>query len=189
MRKPYWDYYRTIEDDLIGASRYVEFCRENFQCYSVEFARILMAAGSELDMLFKQLCKRMNPGSRADNINLYCSEVTAKFPQIAAARRYIRPFDLVLQPFEAWTPGNPPVWWTNGFNKIKHERDRYFHFATLENTLMAASALMIVLFHFYSLDDGPIGRIGISEWPKLIVPFGPDGPEEEPGAYTIPYLT
>ena len=189
MRKPYWDYYRTIEDDLITASRYIEFTSANYQCYSVEFARILMAAGSELDMLFKQLCKKIDPTSSADNINAYCKEVTGKFPSIVTSQRYIRRFELLLKPFDSWTPSNPPTWWTNGYNKIKHERNRYFHFATLENTLMAAAGLMIVLFHYYSLDYGPMGHIGISEWPKLIVPYDASDPEQEPGTYSIPYLT
>lgn len=189
MRKPYWDYYRTIEDDLIATSRYVEFCMANYRCYSMEFARILMAAGSELDILFKLLCKKINPNSVADNINSYCQEVTTKFPNITTAKRYIRGFDLLLEPFESWTPSNPPSWWTNGYNKIKHERNKYFHFATLENTLMAASGLMIILFHYYSMDYGPIGHIGISEWPKLIVPYDSKDPEQEPGTYSIPYTT
>jgi hypothetical protein len=189
MSKPYWDYYRTIEDDLIAASRYVEFCQANYQCYSVEFARILMAAGSELDMVFKQLCKRLDSNSTADNINSYCQEVAAKFPKIVASRRYVRGFDLILEPFASWTPTNPPSWWTNGYNKIKHERNNYYHFATLENALTAAAGLMIVLFHYYSIDYGPIGQIGISDWPKLIIPYETNDPEQEPGTYSILYLT
>ncbi len=170
MRREYWDYYRAIEDDLIVASRYVEFAEANLKCYSIEFARLLLATCSELDMVFKVLCKEINPSSKADNIGEYYTEVSGQFSELTSLKRYVRRFGLQFEPFANWTEEHSPVWW-NGYNKVKHKRNTSFHLATLENTLKAVAALQIVLFHLYFLREKQqsLGEFGISDLPRLIV--------------------
>lgn len=170
MRRDYWDYYRAIEDDLIVTSRYVEFAEGNYTCYSIEFARLLLATCSELDMAFKVLCKTINPSSKTDRIGGYYSEVIGQFPKLPTLKRYVRRFGLQIEPFAGWTKADPPDWWS-GYNKVKHERNAFFHFATLQNTLDAVAALQIVLFHLYYLREKqqPVGEFGISDLPRLIV--------------------
>ena len=185
----YWDYYRSIEEDLITTTRFVEFCKENYPSYSIEFGRIIMAAGSELDMLFKVLCKKINPSSKADNINQYFTEVTAKFPTISSIKRYVRGYDLILQPFSAWTSENGPNWWSKGFNKIKHERNIYFDFANLENALNIVAGLMIVLFHYYSLEYAATGHFDLKDMPRLIIPYDPSNPDGTALSLSIDYLS
>jgi len=180
MRRDYWDYYRAIEDDLIATSRYVEFEPSNFSCYSIEFARLLLATGSELDMVFKVLCKTIVGSSKADSINGYYTDITGKFPDLTTLKRSVRRFKLELQPFAGWTKNDPPCWWTCGFNKIKHARNEFFHFATLKHTLDAVAALQIALFHLYHLkEDSEVGEFGISELPRLIFPITSDDQEQE----------
>lgn len=173
MRR-YWDYYRTIEDDLIVASRYVEFAKEHYDCYSNEFARLLMTAGSEVDMVFKVLCKEINPDSEARTINTYYPVVTGKkgrFPDLTKEKRYVRGFNLELQPFAYWTGCHAPHWWSHGFIEIKHERNISFESANLKNTLDAVAALQIVLFYLYSLEEGDKRMVFEGSYlPRLIVP-------------------
>jgi hypothetical protein len=126
MRRDYWDYFRAIEDDLIVTSRYVEFVKDNYSCYSIEFARLLLTAGSELDMAFKVLCKTIDSSSKTDSINKYYTEIAGYFPHdLTVLRRYVRRFKFKVEPFAGWSEGNPPLWWINGFNKIKHERSTF----------------------------------------------------------------
>jgi hypothetical protein len=168
LRRDYWDYYRTIEDDLITASRYVEFAPTNLSCYSIEFARLLLVTCSELDMVFKVLCKTINPNSRARTIGQYYKEITGRF-DLTILKRYVRRFKLEVQPFIHWTQKEPPTWWS-GYNKVKHERNKSFHLATLENTLDALAALQIALFHLYYLrEKQPVGEFGITDLPRLLV--------------------
>jgi hypothetical protein len=56
---------------LVKLSRYVEFHENNFNCLSIEIARILLASAAEVDVVSKLLCKTINPKSRADNIHRY----------------------------------------------------------------------------------------------------------------------
>ena len=54
--KVHWNYLIALERDLEVASRYVEFCQRNFDVYSIEFAHLLLAAASEVDVVAKLLC-------------------------------------------------------------------------------------------------------------------------------------
>ena len=46
--KLHWNYFLALERDLEIVSRYVEFCSQNFEVYSIEFAHLLFAAASEI---------------------------------------------------------------------------------------------------------------------------------------------
>ena len=58
---PHWNYFLAIERDLEPLSRYVEFNPKNFDCYSIEIARLLLAAAAEVDIV----CKQIRPIYRA----------------------------------------------------------------------------------------------------------------------------
>ncbi len=57
MKLRYWQYFVSLEDDPAATARFVEPAPANMACHSVEFARILLAAGSEVDMVGKALCR------------------------------------------------------------------------------------------------------------------------------------
>ena len=74
MSLEYWEYFLAIESDLENCCRYVEFSSDNYGTYSIEFARIIMAASAEFDTLAKNLCqaileRKLKPNE--DNINKY----------------------------------------------------------------------------------------------------------------------
>jgi len=171
MRKPYWDYFRAIEDDLVLTSRYVEFCPANYGCYSIEFARIIMAACSELDMLFKVACLKIDPKTKVNDIDEFRPVILGKYPHITQAKRFLHGYDIVLQPFQSWTSEVNPSWWSKGYNKIKHQRNASFHQANLENALNAVSGLMVMLFHYYALEYGELGHFSERDFPRLIWPY------------------
>ena len=60
VKPPYWEYFLAIEDDLLQTSRYVEFTESNFHVHSIEFARLLLISGSEVDVIAKELCKLLS---------------------------------------------------------------------------------------------------------------------------------
>jgi hypothetical protein len=45
--KRHWNVFLAIEDDVTTLSRFIEFDASNFYCFSLEIARILLAASSE----------------------------------------------------------------------------------------------------------------------------------------------
>jgi hypothetical protein len=78
--EPHWNYFLAIERDLEVLSRYVDFDERNFECFSIEIARVLLAAGAEVDVVCKQICRLANESSKAENIRQYRHEIIGKFP-------------------------------------------------------------------------------------------------------------
>ena len=130
-------------------SRWVEFSESNYNCYSIEIARLLMAASAEVDVVAKLVCKSINPATEASSIGRYQAEIMAAYPTIPRALTTIPRFGIELRPWESWsTPESPPVWWT-ATNKVKHHRSEHFEKAALINVLNAMSALLVLLTLFY----------------------------------------
>ena len=154
MKLPHWDYFLTLEDDLLSSSRFVAFEPENFATFSTEFSRIILMSASEVDTVLKILCKEIDPTSKPHTIVEYHPIITSKFPNFTNFRTTIRRYDLDFEPWIDWTSTNGPDWWSKCYNKIKHERDLYYNKATLKNAILSCSALLGVLLYFYELKFG-----------------------------------
>jgi len=145
----HWNYFLALEKDLENLSRYVEFCQLNFKCHSLEMVRILLAAASEVDVIAKQLCQKLNPGSMADNIHQYRNEIKTVYPKLPNFKITIPRFGLNLTPWSDWNQNSGvPFWWT-AYNKVKHHRDTDFDRANLKNVLNAVSGLFVITLYFY----------------------------------------
>jgi len=147
--EPHWNYLLAIERNLDEISRYVEFDRKNFDCFSVEIARILLTSGAEVDVVCKQICKTLNANSSADSINKYRIEITPAFPDIPKFQILLPRFGLALTPWDEWSnPNGVPLWWT-AYNKIKHHRDSEYHQANLKNALNSVAGLFVMVLYLY----------------------------------------
>ncbi len=147
--EPHWNYLLALDADLVELSRYIEFHKKNFPCYSIEVARVLLASASEVDVVCKLLCKKINPASSASNIHAYRNEIKAEFPSIPKFNVLLPRFALTLRPWDEWKKRDGvPFWWT-AYNKVKHERHSEFHQASLKNTLNAVSGLFVMLLYLY----------------------------------------
>jgi len=147
--EPHWNYLLALEHDLERLSRYVEFDSKNFECFSLEIPRVLLASAAEADVVCKQVCRKVDSKSSADNINEYRREITASFPAIPEFEVLIPRFGLALRPWDEWSKSNGvPFWWT-AYNKIKHERDAEYQRANLKNALNAVAGLFIMVLYLY----------------------------------------
>ena len=147
--EPHWNYLLAIERDLDELSRYVEFDEKNYDCFSIEIARILLASGAEVDVVCKQLCKATDPQSQAESINKYRDEIKDAFPGVAQFEVLLPRFGLGLHPWDEWNKADGvPLWWT-AYNKIKHQRDTEFERANLKNALNAVAGLFVMVLHLY----------------------------------------
>jgi len=175
MSLPHWEYFLAIESDLEKCSRYVEFCPDNDSTYSLEFARIIMASGSEIDTIANLLCKTIAPKKRPNNILKYYSIVSSKYPKFTTFEISIPRYKIRLHPWQDWSTTRSPDWWTKAYNKIKHERDKFFKEANLINTLNAVSGLLCVILYYYKecFDGG--SEIDNRHSPKLFVPSDSSG--------------
>jgi hypothetical protein len=146
---PHWNYFLCLEEDVFKLSKWIEFSEDNFSCYSLEIAKLLMTVSSEVDVIAKLVCKSINQNSTAESINKYQEEISEKFPTISKGHTSIPRHGIELTPWESWkNPKSPPDWWT-ATNKVKHHRSEHFKKATLINLLNAMSALLIMLTLYY----------------------------------------
>src|SRR6266705_161362 len=125
---PHWNYFLAIEDDISRIGRYIELTQANFTAYSIETARLLMAATQEIDVLLKQLCTVK--GDSAKEEKGYRVSVPQVYPRIPKAEVQVSPYGLNFTPFESWQMGLTPTWWTAN-NKVKHERHTNFSEASV----------------------------------------------------------
>jgi hypothetical protein len=145
----HWNYFLALEKDLEVLSRYIEFTQTNFECYSIEIVRILFSAASEVDVVAKQLCVKLNPNSSASNINQYRDEIKSAYPNLPNFRVTIPRFGLELSPWTNWNnPQGIPDWWT-AYNKVKHHRNTDYHKGNLKNCLNAVAGLFVIVLYFY----------------------------------------
>lgn len=145
----HWNYFLSVEEDIVRLSRFIEFDKRNFYCFSLEIVRLLVAAAAEVDIVCKQICQQINPGSGASSINQYRDEITSVYPAIIEFEVVAPRYGLTLRPWDNWrTPGLPPDWWT-AYNKIKHERHTDYYRANLHNVLNAVAGLYVACLYFY----------------------------------------
>lgn len=163
--EPHWNYLLALDADLIPLSRYVEFDERNFDCFSIEIARILLAAAAEVDVVSKQLCKKLKRTSSADCIHDYRDEIGPVFPDIPSFKVQLPRFGLTLTPWGSWkNKGSVPAWWT-ACNKVKHHRATHYEQASLKHALNAVAGLFVIVLHLY--EEGA-RQGGLAPRPQLL---------------------
>ena len=144
----HWNYFLAVEADLIRLSRYLEPTKDNFAAYSLELTRILFAAATEVDVVCRRFCEKLDKKTKSDNIIKYRKRILLSYPNIIDALVQIPRFGLTLNPWEQWGKEASPVWW-KAYNNVKHQRDIHFSEASLRHTLNAVGGLFVLLLFFY----------------------------------------
>lgn len=148
LHPPHWSYYMSLEDDLFATSRYVEICEDNLPTFSTQFTRLLLAAGSEVDVVAKTLCGQIDPSGKHSNIDDYRKVIVPTFPAIPHIVMGIQWNPLRVQPWAPWASPSPsnPAWW-RAYNSVKHERNTNFKSGNLRNALEAIAGLYCLVRH------------------------------------------
>ena len=150
-RSLHWDYFLSLEEDLLRSVRFVEPVEDNFVTYSTEFAGVILGAASEVDVVLKGLCRKVNPQTKAYRITEYREELAsfARWDILVSKVSAPRWPDLSFDPWGSWRErGETPQWWKD-YNKVKHQRDQHFSKANLLNAWQAMSALFLSCIAYY----------------------------------------
>ncbi|MDF1739615.1 MAG: hypothetical protein P1U86_10685 [Verrucomicrobiales bacterium] len=151
---PHWNYYRLLEQDLEDSFRYVHFCRDHFDVYSDHFARIILTAATEIENVLYDFAVWSKYTPTPKNIVQHFDSVTARFPSLPTMQMVMPRYSLMLTPFEGWSSGASPEWWSKGYNKIKHERTHHPDAPKLIYATRAVAALQVILLHYYRVKFG-----------------------------------
>jgi len=161
----YWRHFLALEADFAATSRYVEFSQDNFKTYSIEFVKLLLAIGSEVDVVAKDVCKALDPAGTYGNINQYRDCISVRntiFNEKVLAPDY----GLEFQPWKAWHGDKNPSWW-KAYNDVKHERSVNYRDANFENCANAVSGLFAMVLYCYAAEesrDTISGGTTLLEW-------------------------
>lgn len=144
----HWRYFLALDEDLERTSRYVEFCDDNLECYSLELSRILMMASAEAEVVAKQLARTVDPASDPKNMGV-CREILAEhFRSLPTATVHAVNDRITFHPWAGWRDGSRPEWW-QAYTDVKHERHIHFRQGNLRNALEAVGGLMVLAVYLY----------------------------------------
>jgi hypothetical protein len=143
-----WNYFITIESDFAKTTRYVEITPHNYGTFSIEYAKILLASSSEIDVICKIFCRNIYPAQKCENINDYRNLIMKHYPRFCDNKIALDGYKIELLPWLDWKNNKNPPWWKS-YNNVKHERNKYYHEANLENTIGSLAGLMSLLLYYY----------------------------------------
>ncbi|SFL20585.1 hypothetical protein SAMN04488498_1575 [Mesorhizobium albiziae] len=153
----HWNFFLALEDDLDRLSRFIDLSGNN-DTYSIEIARLLLSASSEVDIVLKQLCKQIDSSSSASSIGGYFDVVSIRIPDFFTFQVTIPRHELTLTPWIDWIAREtPPLWWSD-HNKVKHTRHQNFSRANLKNCLNALAGLYISVLYLHR-PEAEAGRL------------------------------
>ncbi len=161
----HWNYFLVLESDLERLSRYIEFTEDNYKTYSQEMAHLLLAAGSEVDVVLKGLCKKNNSRFKGEEIDKYREFLNPKYPKLCNLNVRLPRYGLDILPWDNWQNNKTPNWWRD-YNKVKHKRDEHYNLANLKNTIASLAGLFLAVLYFYK-DEAEKGEL-IPD-PKLLM--------------------
>ncbi|CAK7060614.1 MAG: hypothetical protein EUB_03477 [Eubacterium sp.] len=79
----YWSYYLIYEEEFLETTRYVSLDESNYATHSIEFGRLLVSICSEIDNVFKVLCKELDFKKR-QHIGKYAENLLPKYPEMCS---------------------------------------------------------------------------------------------------------
>jgi hypothetical protein len=143
---PCFPAYSMLVDDLQRLFEYVHPCDANLTTFSHRAFELLLRACTE----FESTCKN---ALVADGVSLPDRPKISDFAPLAPELRDIRvgalfwsPQKRYFQPFQNWDPPRTVLRWYQAYNSVKHNRSSLFEKASLENLLLAVSALCALHF-------------------------------------------
>ncbi len=156
-----WYYYCALVRQLQQTEQFVDHSVGengvwvNGMVFSNEFAKILMLAASEFEVVSKSLCKEIESSFNSKaNIVRISKTILEEFPRIgetAITTPYTR-----VKPLKEWKisiktddNGNNSEFvegldWWNDNNEVKHNRRNSFSMANLKNCIEALASLLVI---------------------------------------------
>ncbi len=169
---PHWNYYRLLEHDLENCFRYVQPCKEHFDVYSDEFARIILMSSTEIENALKSFALEIKYSPPPKSIFSYFKCVTSVYPRFCEIEIEMARFSLIFKPWDGWSETKAPDWWTYGYNKIKHDKLKHISAPTMIRAIKSLSALEALLLHYYR-KLYPDFLMPAEILPQLMEPFDP----------------
>ena len=143
----------ALEEDFAQTTRFVEIDKRNHATFSLEFVKLLLSVGSEVDVVCKELCHHIDNSNNPKNINEYKEIILGKFPLISTTPVMLTRYKEKIIPWKSWSKGSNPEWW-KAYNNVKHHRNKNYNDANQVNVMHAMSAHLVLVLYLYRLVNG-----------------------------------
>lgn len=148
---PHWNYFRLLERDLEGCFAYAAPCAQNFHTRSDRFAQIVLLSCAEIENALAGFAAALSV-PRPKSINAFQPVVVSRYPKFNSSSVRMPRFALAFEPWMGWDgpSSKAPDWWTNGYNKLKHDRISHPGAGSMINAILSVAALEVLLLHAYT---------------------------------------
>jgi hypothetical protein len=136
----HWNYFLALEADILHLSRFVEPREENMRVFSIELTRLLLAIGSEADVVSKLLVAHLTGGEMAMRDRR--EALIRHFPWLLTTSVRIPRYNFTIEALKNWDVNSPLSWWED-YNSVKHRWSEEYSKANLKNVLDALTGLFI----------------------------------------------
>jgi hypothetical protein len=174
MKYLHWDYFLSLDSDLNEVSKFIEIHCDNFETYSIQLTRLYLSACSEIDVIAKLFCDVVNPGQlqkitgkRRPNMDNYRQVIIGSCPKIYKMTIDLPKYGCSVEPWRDYINDKNPSWWSD-YNKVKHNRDKFFYKANLINTINALAGLFVLTVYYYAYRDTGSFSPDINFPPKVL---------------------
>jgi hypothetical protein len=140
MTNEHWRYFLALEQDVERTTRFVEPHISNYRTFSIEFARLILSACSEVDVVAKVICHSIEPAAPAKNMDQCRAVIHKTYPHIHELIVQVPRFGLAMRPWQEWGTNTNPGWWQH-HQLVKHQRHLHFPLADLEHCILSAAGL------------------------------------------------
>ena len=144
----HWNYFLVLEADLLEVSRFIEFAQDNYDSYSIENARLILLACSEVDKLCHKLCSNFSKRKKNINITFYRETLNKHISHVAYMKVEVPRYGLEIIPFDNWQKKSSPDFW-QAYNRIKHDITKHKEAAKLIHAINSIAALFILNLYYY----------------------------------------
>lgn len=152
--KNHWNYYLSLEQDVLSLERFIMFEEDNFNVYSNKMIQLYLSICSEVDVTFKVYCKFLESSAKLKNIEDYKKILLSnrrELPNLIVEKEGI-----AFIPFAEWSKKKGSLLWWVAHNKVKHDRmgndnegNANYKKANLKNVLISLAALFVLNMAYY----------------------------------------
>jgi hypothetical protein len=143
----HWRYFLLLEAEFETTMSFIEPVPQNDGVFSLQLAKQLLTICAQFETICRLRVAETNPGSPANNINDFYTELLQEKPHLNNAWAMLLTTKERICPFASWKVNSPPVWWTD-HNKVKHDPSIQLEKGNMANVRFALAALGI-LTHYY----------------------------------------
>ena len=146
--------FHILASDLLKAFEFIEPCDDNRETYSHRIYELLLRASTE----FESNCKAIldaNGYTKSGNLNIIDYHKINRASRLSEYELYFniwKPKPLLLKPFLEWNhPVFNPLSWYQDYNQVKHNRDKKFRLANVNNLMNAIAGLFIIIYSQFNM--------------------------------------